>query len=254
MSGIVHIPYDRVNVMETLKEEAVRALGEKRWREMTGGLKLPADDMEPELRNHLTRGLLERFDALLDSQTSKSILCNVRHGLCHSDFWWAREKFLEYNDLDAFCQAMRNETLEAFERASKTGEFYHGQPVDASVLQFVRDQPHLLYGARENNTIAAIAIPCETQKYLQETDPRKKRYYACHCPFARKSILQDEGAVSKTLCHCSLGHTKIFWEAALDEPLDGEVVSSVLGGGQLCRFVIYLPDGIMKKYVSGNRT
>lgn len=247
MAGIVHIPYDKVNVMETLKEEAVRVLGEEKWREMTEDMKLPADGMEPELRNHLTRELLERFDTLVDSQTSKSIFCNVKHGLRHSDFWWAREKYLEYNDIDAFCSAMRNETLDAFARASKSGEFYHGQPVNASVLQFVKEQPHLLYGARVNNTIQAVAIPCETQKYLKETDMRMKRYYACHCPFARKSILQEEDAVSSTLCHCSLGHTKIFWEAALDEQLGGEVVSSVLGGGLLCRFVIYLPDRIMRK-------
>ncbi len=253
MSGIVQIPYDKVNVMETLKAEAVKALGEENWHGITKDIQLPADAMEPELKNQLTRRLLERFDALVDVQTKKSIFCNVKHGLKHSHFLWAREKFLEYNDIDAFCSAMRKETLESFEHASKSGEFYHGQPVDSSVLQFVGDQPHLLYGARENNTIVAIAIPCETQKYLKETDARKKRYFACHCPFARRSILQEDGAVSKTLCHCSLGHTKIFWEAALHEQLDGAVVSSVLGGGLLCRFVIYLPDRIMEKYVRGDR-
>ena len=95
----------------------------------------------------------------------------------------------------------------------------------------------------------AIAIPCETQKYLEETDINKKRYFACHCQFARKSILQKDGAVSKTLCNCSLGHTKIFWEAVFDTLLDGEVISSVLGDGLLCRFAIYLPDEVMRKYV-----
>lgn len=167
----------------------------------------------------------------------------------HSDFMWARECFLQYNDIDAFCSAMRKENLELFSHAAKSGELFHGQPIDDSVLQFVREQPYLLYGARKNNTIEAIAIPCETQRYLHETDINIKRYFACHCKFARESILQKEGAVSKTLCNCSLGHTKIFWEAALDTPLDGEVISSVLGDGLLCHFVIHLPDEVMKKYV-----
>lgn len=253
MSGIGQIPYDKVNVMETLKEEAVKALGEEKWHEITGDIQMPADNMEPELLNQLTRELLRRFDTFVDSHTCRSIFCNVKHGLKHPHFLWAREKFLEYNDMDAFCFAMRAETLEAFARAASSGEFYHGQPVDASVVQFVKEQPYLLYGARENNTIVAIAIPCETRKYLKETYMRRKRYYACHCQFARRSILQEEGAVSKTLCNCSLGHTKIFWEAALDAQLDGEVVSSVLGDGLLCRFVIYLPDEIMKKYVREDR-
>jgi len=144
---------------------------------------------------------------------------------------------------------MRKETLDGFTRAAKTGESFHGQPVDESVLQFVKEQPYLFYGAREKNRIEAIAIPCETKKYLEELDMNKKRYFACHCQFARESILQIGGAVSKTLCNCSLGHTKIFWEAIFDIPLDGEVVSSVLGNELLCRFAIYLPDEVMNKYV-----
>ena len=191
MSAINQIPYDNVNIMETLKEEAIKTLGREKWSEITANIEMPADNMESEHLNNLTRELLKRFDSLVNSQICKSIFYNVKHGLKHSDFLWARE----------------------------------------------------------NNTIVAIAIPCETQKYMKETDINKKRYFACHCQFARNSILQKEGAVSKTLCNCSLGHTKIFWEAALDASLDGEVVSSVLCDGLLCRFVIHLPDEIMKKYV-----
>lgn len=205
--------------------------------------------MEAEHLNHVTRDFIKRFDNIVDSQTCKSIFCNVKHGLKRSDFLWARESFLHCNDIDAFCSAMQKENLEGFTHAAKSGAFYHGQPIDESVLQFVKEQPHLLYGARENNTIEVVAIPCETQKYLKETDENRRRYYACHCQFARKSILQKEGSVSKTFCNCSLGHTKVFWEAVLDTALDGEVISSVLGEGLLCKFLIYLPDEIMKKYV-----
>jgi len=77
----------------------------------------------------------------------------------------------------------------------------------------------------------------------------KKRYLACHCPFARASILQDEGEVSSTLCYCSMGHTKIFWEVALATPLEGEMVQSVLGGDLVCECVLYLPDEVMRQYV-----
>lgn len=248
ISGINQIPYDKVNVMETLKEETIKVLGQEKWKEITTSIEVPEDNMESEHLNYTTRELLKRFDNSVDSETCKKIFCNVKHGLKHSDFLWAREKFLQYNDIDIFCSAMRRENLDEFIRAAKSGKFFHGQPIDESVLQFVMDQPFLLYGARDNNTIAATAIPCETQKYLKETDINKKRYYACHCQFARRSILQKEGAVSNTLCNCSLGHTKIFWEAVLDTPLDGEVVSSVLGGGLLCRFVIYLPNEVMRKY------
>lgn len=249
MSCINLIPYDRVNIMKTLEEESQKALGMEKWREIVSGIEVPADDMQEEKLSRLMRVFMKRYDEKVPPAVSRAIFCRVKHGLKHGDFTWAREKFLEYRDIDAFCAAMRRETIEGFTRSARAGSEFHGQPVDEEVLRFVIDQPYLLYGAREGNRIVAVAIPCETQKYLAETDGRKKRYYACHCQFARHSILQSEGPVSATLCHCSLGHTKVFWEAALDAELPGEIESSVLSGGLLCRFSIPLPNEIMKRYV-----
>ena len=84
--------------------------------------------------------------------------------------------------------------------------------------------------------------------YIKETNERKKRYYACHCPFAREYILIEGAEVSRTLCYCSLGHAKVMWEAILNMELDGEVLQSVLGGDLICKYVIYLPDEIVRKY------
>ncbi|MGN6713463.1 hypothetical protein [Anaerocolumna jejuensis] len=249
MSCIDQIPYDKVNVMQTLNEEAIKVLGQDNWREITENIEMPADNMDSKLRNSLTRELMKQIDQKVNPQTAKQILCNTRHGLKHSHFTWARERFLEYNDIDLFCSVMKKENIDGFTQAAESGEYYHGQPVDPFVLQFVIDHPFLLYGARDKNKIKAIAIPCETQKYLKETDLNKKRYYACHCPFASRSILDKEGAVSKTLCNCSLGHTKVFWEATLDANLEGRVINSVLGDGLLCCFEIDLPDEVMNKYV-----
>lgn len=250
MAGINSIPYQNVNIMRALREEAVKALGQARWDEITDGIEIPADGMEENRLNGIMRIFLRRFDEMVEPQVRREIFCRVRHGLKPDDFGWARAKFLEYNDIDKFCADMRSETLDGFAKSVESGEDFHGQPVDKSVYDFVLSQPFLLYGARDGNKIAAVAIPCETMEYLKEKDPKKKRYYACHCRFARRSILQEEGGVSKTICHCSLGHTKIFWEAALGAELEGEIESSALNGDYLCKFIIRLPDEIMQKYVS----
>jgi len=249
MSCIDLIPYDRVNIMKTLEEESIRELGLRKWNEIISGLEVPSDDMEEERASRVMRAFLKSYDEKMPSQVTRAIFRRVKHGLTHGDFTWAREKFLQYCDIDAFCAAMRRETIEGFTKSAQKGSRFHGQPVDDDVLRFVMEQPYLLYGAREGRRIIAVAIPCETQAYLAERDLTKKRYYACHCQFARHSILQIEGAVSPTLCHCSLGHTKVFWEVALGEQLSGAVESSVLDGGLLCRFTISLSDEIMKKYV-----
>jgi len=51
------------------------------------------------------------------------------------------------------------------------------------------------------------------------------------------------------MCYCSLGHNLAFWETVLDTELSGDVISSALGGDLSCKFVIYLTDELMGKYV-----
>ena len=78
------------------------------------------------------------------------------------------------------------------------------------------------------------------QEYLDATDDKMKRYYACHCAWARESILQGD-EVSSDFCYCSGGFTKQPWEAALDQHLEVELVKSVLRGDNECSFIIHLP-------------
>jgi hypothetical protein len=86
------------------------------------------------------------------------------------------------------------------------------------------------------------------EKYLNEVDKKMKRYYACHCPFAKESILAEK-IVSSTLCYCSFGHVINFWEAVFDRELEGDVVSSALKGDIKCTYYINIPDDIMNSYV-----
>ncbi len=77
----------------------------------------------------------------------------------------------------------------------------------------------------------------------------RSRYHACHCPFAKESILSGE-TVSAALCYCSLGHVMNFSEAFLDRELEGRVVHSVLMGDMTCEYEITIPDDIMKQYIT----
>jgi len=59
------------------------------------------------------------------------------------------------------------------------------------VLDFVRSDPEMGGGRREGNVIYETKIPYMTKLYLAETDPKLKRYYACHCPWAREAIKNE---------------------------------------------------------------
>lgn len=85
-------------------------------------------------------------------------------------------------------------------------------------------------------------------EYLKTADNRMKRYHACHCPFAKESILSDS-VVSPVLCHCSLGHVMNFTEAFLGRELEGRVVHSALNGDMTCEYEITIPEDIMDSFV-----
>ena len=194
------------------------------------------------------RILMQRLDAMADAAQAKAILTRVRHGLTRSQFGWARERFAQYDDIDAFNAACRAEQTALFTRLRDTGESFYGQPVDARVLAFVIDQPAMLAPVREGADLHITGFPFDMVAYLRATGTDVRRYHACHCPFARESLLQAQGPVSPTLCNCSLGHAKVMWEAIFDRELDGEVRASALAGDPLCRYVIHLPADILARY------
>ena len=92
-------------------------------------------------------------------------------------------------------------------------------------------------------------MPYHTKRYLNEPGPVRKRYHACHCPWARNSILQPEGPVSRSFCDCSMGFVKKAFEVAFDRPLTGRTLTSVLDEGEtLCLFAVGIPEDILAQY------
>jgi len=191
---------------------------------------------------------MERFDQTVDKHTVNKILSRVRHGLKPSQCAWAREKFLKFKDLDTFIKESIKEGIDDFEKLHNENKDFYGQPITEEVLDFIKQNPEMISGIREGNKMYFMAFPANMKEYLSTADTRMKRYYACHCSFAKESILSDK-IVSSTLCYCSLGHIKNFWEAVFDRELDGEVIASVLNGDSACRYVVFLPDDVMKLYV-----
>jgi predicted hydrocarbon binding protein len=51
-----------------------------------------------------------------------------------------------------------------------------------------------------------------------------------------------EPALPEDYCYCGAGFYKGIWEEILGEPVEVEVLESVLQGGDVCRIAIHLPD------------
>ena len=246
--GDRNVEYSNKFGIGTFKNEIVNELGVEVWQELVKDNDIPDIDTEASCKCKNMAIFMERFDKVIDEQMAKKILSRVRHGLKPSQCAWAREKFLKYNNLDVFINDSVKEGIADFEKLYSEGKDFYGQPITKEVLDFVKQNPGMISGVRDGNKIYITAYPANMFEYLQTTDSRMKRYHACHCPFAKESILVDK-TVSSTLCYCSLGHVKNFWEAVFDTELDGEVVTSALSGDMLCTYVVFIPDDIMDVYV-----
>jgi hypothetical protein len=243
-----NIEYSGKFGIDTFKHEIIKELGEKTWQELVAGNKIPDIDTESQCQCKNMVSFMERFDKIIEKPIAKKILSKVRHGLKPSQSSWAREKFLKIGNLDIFIKQSLDESISNFEKLHAENKDFYGDVITKEVLEFVKSSPSTLVGVREGNQLHFSAFPKEMQNYLNAVDDKMKRYYACHCPFARESILSEK-VVSSTLCNCSLGHIKNFWEAVFDTELDGEVLTSALNGDIRCTYVVYIPDDIMNLYV-----
>jgi len=100
-------------------------------------------------------------------------------------------------------------------------------------------------GVRQGkDTIVATKIPKSGYllAYMQETDPQKKRQLYCHCPRIR-DVLKTSDMISATYCYCGAGFYKGIWEEILQQPVQVQVLESVLDGGDVCKIAVRLPAG-----------
>jgi len=99
-------------------------------------------------------------------------------------------------------------------------------------------------GVRDGDIIYVTKIPYMAKKYLREKDPKKKRYYACHCGWVREAIKSDR-KISPNFCYCSAGFEKRVWDVIFCQDVKADVLQTVLGGDLICKFSIHIP----KEYI-----
>jgi hypothetical protein len=84
------------------------------------------------------------------------------------------------------------------------------------------------------------------KEYLREKDPKKKRYYACHCAWVREAIKSDL-KISPNFCYCSAGFEKRLWDVVFGQNVKADVLQTVLEGDPICKFAIHVPKQYMGK-------
>jgi len=153
-----------------------------------------------------------------------------------------RRKYLKSRDIDDYLVKKHRSFVRWIRKCQREGELFFAQEITDDVVKLVRENQEIESGVRDGNLVYVTKIPYNAKDYLAETDPTLKRYYACHCPWARAAIKGGEASLNAAFCNCSGGFHKKPWEVIFRQTLEVEVLESVLRGDTRCRFAIHLPE------------
>jgi hypothetical protein len=237
---------DGSDVLEVLHKKLGEVVGEKKRDEVFEGIKMPSVGTPSTEKPKITQAVMDRMEMMVKPDDCKRALAGTAHAIPREYYKQEREKYLQARNIDEYLTNKRRDAIAELEKHNKEKTLFFNQEVTDEVLEYVKSRPDVLTGERQGDVIYHTKIPYLTKEYLAETDETLKRYYACHCAWARESIKDESLEVSPTFCYCSGGFTKQPWEVALDQPLEVELVKSVLKGDLECSFKVHLPKEVLK--------
>ncbi|HEY43746.1 MAG TPA: hypothetical protein G4O11_07170 [Anaerolineae bacterium] len=201
----------------------------------------PLGRPSPE-RPHDMFPVIERLIDKVGQKESERLLSTCLRDLPDKYFRNERRKFAKAHDIDDYLKKKHRSFVRWIRKCQREGQLFFAQEITDEVVAFVKENQEIESGMREGNLIYVSKIPYNAKHYLAETDPILKRYYACHCPWAREAIKNGNMRLNAVFCNCSGGFHKKPWEVIFGQTLQVEVLESALKGDFRCRFAIHLPE------------
>jgi hypothetical protein len=235
---------DGAEAIENLYHRAEDILGSARWEALFEGIPLPQLGLPNEQKVGITQELIPRLEVIASPEECEQILADSLRDL--PDAYYEKDKalFAECGSVDAYLDRNERDFIAQLEKLRDEGKPFFTQFITDEVIEFVRNEPLIARGVREDNIFYEAKIPHQTIEFLAESDPQKKRYHYCHCPWAKESLKEGASDIPATFCQCSAGFHKRRWEVIFGQKLKAEVIESVLQGDDWCKIAIHLPEGV----------
>jgi hypothetical protein len=234
-------------VLPSISERARQLAGSRTEEELFEGIEFPPLGSLPEAYPPVVRKLMSRMESRLPSDLCHRILAGNHHGIPETAFDEEREFYEKAPSVDEYLKGRHARMVDELQQYCDENEIWYEQTITQRVVDFVKSNQELLSAVRQGDRLFVTKIPYNPDRYLTETDPLMKRYLACHCPLAASTILKEGTGVSPTWCYCSAGYEKTLFDNVFGESLEVEVLESVLGGAERCRFAIKLPESVARK-------
>jgi len=231
---------DGGEVLDNLYKKTGEVLGNARRDEIFAGVELVPLGTPNAEKPAAMQAMIERLERA-DPQACKQILSSGLRDLPDEYYVGAKKTFEECASIDAYLLRKKQDLISELETIQREGRLYFNQEITDEVIEYVRREPEIGQGVRVGNIIYETKIPHQAKEYLAETDEDKKRYHYCHCPWVKESLKNGKSNISPTFCNCSAAFMKKPWEIIFGQPIQTDVLETVLNGDLRCRFAIHLP-------------
>jgi hypothetical protein len=236
---------DGAEAIENLYHKADDILESTRRDALFEGIPLPQLGLPNKQKIGITRELIPRLEVIASPEECEQILGDSLRYL--PDFYYEKDKklFEECGSVDAYLDRNEQDFIAELETLRDEGKPFFTQFITDEVIDYVRNEPFIARGLREGNIVYEVKIPHQTIEFLAESDPQKKRYYYCHCPWVKESLKGGPSDIPATFCTCSAGFHKKRWEIIFGQKLKAEIIESVLKGDDWCKIAIHLPEEVV---------
>ena len=231
-----------LGVCENIAERLSEAQGADAAKRILLDLEHPPLGSEPADFPAFTKLLMERLEKNLPEETVQRVLAGNNHGIPAAAFDEDKELYLASASMEAYLAAHHERQVAELQRHCDENTVWYEQSISQEVVDFVASNQEIQSAVLKDGVLYTTKIPYDPVRYLAESDPVKKCYYACHCPFVREAIQNGFPVVSENWCYCSGGFVKYPYEVLLGRKLGVRLLQSVLRGDPVCRFAIDLTE------------
>ena len=197
------------------------------------GGELLSDESPARERLVWTCQMLERLEDLADLETRQEIMTDCACRYPREDLLEVKMAYRVNGDLDQVLQMLQEKFL---------GFLRDGLELEEGLIKTILDNGWGLPGKRQGTTLVAKKIPKSgyLRQYFQEEDPDQKRRLYCHCPRVRDEVGNDP-KLPMEYCYCGAGFYKGIWQEILGQPVEVEMLESVMQGDDVCKIAVHLP-------------
>jgi hypothetical protein len=235
-----------VKVLPLVGKRLATIAGEETRGKVFQELEMPPLGAPPDDYPPLTKTIMERMEANLPAEKCREIMTWNYHEIPASVFKENKERFKKAASIDEYLKDEHKRLIKEQEECMKAGRTWYEQEITPEVLEFVRNNQEINTGLRKGDKIYKVKIPYAPKQFLKEKDPTKKKYYACHCQLVRSALRDGKPNIPPTFCYCSAGYEKLHYDVIFGEPVEVELLETLLKGDPRCRFAIKIPKDKLK--------